>query len=343
MVRQASGQSIFAYVHAVKQHFDELNECLQLKDGSAAIHPHVLALVMIRGLSNVGQFGQAKQCVINAFDTNFIMSADKVMSSIIHHAQNLDDDSSTKPDSVDLGIPVYAFLADRKRQGGRGIGGWITDKKKSKLVMKCGACGDPNHVWSTCKAPYVDVLRWTLAKRKHIAEKYAGQPPPNAHLSDLPTDMAFEEDAADAEHLEYDMQDEFDDTEVGTSFAYVAFASSASTVTDMSEYWVVDSACSVNLTAFRSGFAEFHPSSRRSNVGGVGVTVQGSGTVRIPIGLVSGHTLFRRVHALYTPDLSSRYAQHISRMLSVSWMQKHYGCEFSFPTNSDSGMLLVTT
>jgi hypothetical protein len=30
-------------------------------------------------------------------------------------------------------------------------------------------------------------------------------------------------------------------------------------------------------------------------------------------------------------------------MLSVSWMQKHSGCEFSFPTNSDSGMLLVTT
>jgi hypothetical protein len=112
----------------------------------------------------------------------------------------------------------------------------------------------------------------------------------------------------------------------------------------MSEYWVVDSACSVNLTAFWSDFAEFHPSSRRSTVGGVGVTLQGgSGTVRIPICLVSGHTVFRRVHALYTPDLSSWSAQHISRLLSVSWMQKHSSCEFSFPTNSDSGMLLVTT
>jgi hypothetical protein len=59
MVRQASGQSVSAYVHGVKQHFDELNECLQLKNGSAAIHPHVLALVMVRGLSNVGQYGQA--------------------------------------------------------------------------------------------------------------------------------------------------------------------------------------------------------------------------------------------------------------------------------------------
>jgi hypothetical protein len=236
MVRQASGQYVSAYVHAVKQHFDELNECLQLKDGSAAIHPHVLAVVMIRDLANVGQFGQAKQCVINAFDTYFILSADKVMSSIIHQAQNMDADSSPKPDSADMGIPISAFLADRKRQGGRGIGDWTTDKKKSKFVIKCGACGDPNHVWSTCKAPDADVLHWTLAKRTQIAEKCAGQPPPTAHLSDLPNDMAFEEDAAHAEHLEYDTHDDFDDTEVGTSFASVAFASSASTVVDLSEY-----------------------------------------------------------------------------------------------------------
>jgi hypothetical protein len=72
--------------------------------------------------------------------------------------------------------------------------------------------GDPNHVWSTRKAPHVDVLRLTLAKRKQIAEKYAGQPPLTPHLSDLPTDMASVEDAADGDPLEYDMQDEFDDT-----------------------------------------------------------------------------------------------------------------------------------
>jgi hypothetical protein len=209
--------------------------------------------------------------------------------------------------------------------------------------MKCGACGDPNHVWSTCKARDADVLRLTLAKRKQIAEKYAGQPPPTAHLSDVHADMASVEDAADGEPLDYDMHDEYDDREVNTSFASVAFASSASYVAHMSDYWVVDSACSVNLTAFRSDFSEFHPSSRRSTVGGVGVTVQGSGTVRISICLVSGRTVFRRVHAFYTPDLSSGSAQHISRLLSVSWMQKHSGCEFSFPTNTNSGMLLVTT
>jgi hypothetical protein len=201
MVRQASGQSISAYVHVVKQHFDEVNEFLQLKDGSATIHPHVLALVMIRGLSNVGQYGQAKQCVINAFDTDFIMSADRVMGSIIHQAHNLDADVSIKSHSAESGIPVNAFLADRKRQGGRGIGGWTADKKKSKFSIKCGACGDPNHVWSTCKAPDAYVPRWTLAKRKQIAEKYAGQPPPTAHLSDLLAHTASVGDDAEGDAL----------------------------------------------------------------------------------------------------------------------------------------------
>jgi hypothetical protein len=174
----ASGQSVSAYLHVVKEHFDELNECMQLKDGSATIHPHVLALVMIRGLSNVGQYGQAKQCVINAFDTDFIMSADKVMRSIIHHAQNLDAYDTFISHTAAYGHLINAFLADRKRQGGRGLGGRTADKKKSRFVMKCGACGDPNHVWSTCKAPDADVLHWTLAKGKQIAEKYAGNPLP---------------------------------------------------------------------------------------------------------------------------------------------------------------------
>jgi hypothetical protein len=72
--------------------------------------------------------------------------------------------------------------------------------------MKCGACGDPNHVWSTFKAHDADVPRWTLAKRKDIAEKYAGQPPPTAHLSDVHADTASVEDATDCPH-EYDMED----------------------------------------------------------------------------------------------------------------------------------------
>jgi hypothetical protein len=41
---------------------------------------------------------------------------------------------------------------------------------------------------------------------------------------------------------------------------------------------------------------------------GVGVSVKGSGIVRVPICLLSGQIVFRHVHALYTPHLSSRFA-----------------------------------
>jgi hypothetical protein len=55
-------------------------------DGSAAIHPRHLGLLMLRGISSIGQFGHAKQCSINAFDTNFLMSSDAAMANILHHA-----------------------------------------------------------------------------------------------------------------------------------------------------------------------------------------------------------------------------------------------------------------
>jgi hypothetical protein len=38
-------------------------------DGYAATHSHNLGLLMLRGISKTGHFGEAKQCVINAFDT----------------------------------------------------------------------------------------------------------------------------------------------------------------------------------------------------------------------------------------------------------------------------------
>jgi hypothetical protein len=68
MLRQRPDQSLNDYVHFLRQTFDEYNEACQLVDGSAAIHPHNLGLLMLRGIS--GPFGRAKQCVINAFDTD---------------------------------------------------------------------------------------------------------------------------------------------------------------------------------------------------------------------------------------------------------------------------------
>jgi hypothetical protein len=74
----------------MRQTFDDYNETCQMVDGSAAIHPHNLGLLMMCGISSSGPHGQAKRCVINAFDTNYLLSADEVMASILHLAHNMD-------------------------------------------------------------------------------------------------------------------------------------------------------------------------------------------------------------------------------------------------------------
>jgi hypothetical protein len=72
-------------------------------------------------------------------------------------------------------------------------------------------------------------------------------------LSDVP--------AADTDSLSTleDCIDEYDDTDVSVLFSYVAFSSSHIPCRDLSEFLAVDSACSINLTAFRSDFATFTP------------------------------------------------------------------------------------
>jgi hypothetical protein len=81
--------------------------------------------------------------------------------------------------------------------------------------------------------------------------------------------------------------------------------------------YLVDSACSINLTTFWSDFTDFQTPSRPSKVGGVGVTLKDSGTACVPICLVSCQTVFRLVHALYAHGLTSRSAHlgwHIGRL-----------------------------
>jgi hypothetical protein len=80
------------YVHSMRHTFDNYNETCQMVDGSAAIHPHNLGLLMLRGSSSSGPHGQAKQCVINAFDTDYQLSTNNVMASILRLAHNMDDD-----------------------------------------------------------------------------------------------------------------------------------------------------------------------------------------------------------------------------------------------------------
>jgi hypothetical protein len=146
-----------------------------------------------------------------------------------------------------------------------------------------------------------------------------------ALLSDVPAD-----DSDSLPTLE-ECTDVYDDIEVGVPFSSVAFSSSLTHGRNLSQFWVVDSACSINITAFKGDFVRFTPPSAPSRVGGVGVYVKGSGSARISARLASGRLIHRTIHALYTHDLSSRSAQRIGRLFSVSWMQTHSGCEFIFP------------
>jgi hypothetical protein len=122
----------------------------------------------------------------------------------------------------------------------------------------------------------------------------------------------------------------YDDTTVSLSFTSVAFSSSLTPCRDLSNFWAVDSAASINLTTCRDDFVTFESPSGSTRIGGVGVDVKGGGTVRFAVPLVSGQIIHQTIHALFTPDLSSRSAQRIGRLLNVSWMQSHYGCEFLF-------------
>jgi hypothetical protein len=109
---------------------------------------------MLRGIFNTGPFGQAKQCVITAFDTNYMLLAHEVMANILHLAHNTDEDDApgaTAPDTSPP--PISAFVAagrgshigrghpPRGPRGGRG------------LPNKFNACVSMDHILSSCTAP----------------------------------------------------------------------------------------------------------------------------------------------------------------------------------------------
>jgi hypothetical protein len=271
------------------------------------------------------------------------MSADEVMANILHLAHNMDEEVATPGLLADdtFAPPISAFVVARRgSNSGRGHNRSGTRGGRG-LPNKCNACGSLNHIMSPCIASDDALLKWTLVKRKMIFQKYGTRGgSASAHvalLSDVPT---YEVDVLPT--LE-DCTDEYDDTQVSVPITYVVFSSSIAPGRDLSQLWGVDSLYSINLTAFRHDFVTFDPPSTSFRVGGVGVDVKGSGSVRLSVLLDSGQIIHRTVHALYTPDLPSRHAQHIGRLLIVSWMQSHSGCEIIFPTDADTGLIVVPT
>jgi hypothetical protein len=137
--------------------------------GYIFFHPLNLGLLMLRGSSS-GPFGQAKQCVINAFDTYYLMSADEVMTNILHPAQNMDEDACapSMPAPTTLPPPISTSVAaGRGSHSGRGHNP-REPRSGRGLPNKCSACGSMDHIMSSCTAQGDTLLKWTLAKRKMI-------------------------------------------------------------------------------------------------------------------------------------------------------------------------------
>jgi hypothetical protein len=244
MLRQRPGQSLKDYVHFMRKTFDDYTETYEMINGYAAIHPHNLRLLMLRGSSSTGHFGHAKQCVINAFDTHYLLSAGEVMANILHPAQNMDENplDQAMPTTPCPAPPISAFVAaGRGSSSGRGHNPRGIRGGRG-LPNKCSACGTLDHIMSSCTASDDALLKWTLAKRKLIIQKY-GTSAGFAHvalLSDVPTDD--HDTLPTLEECPY----KFDDTEVSVPFTSVAFSSSIVPGRDLSHFWVVDSACSIN-------------------------------------------------------------------------------------------------
>jgi hypothetical protein len=191
---------------------------------------------MLRGISRTCHFGQDKECVIEAFDNNYLLSADEAMANTLHMAQNMDEEL---PAPAMLALdgptpPIFAFVAaGRGSNNGRGHNPRGTRGGRG-MPNKCNARGSLNHIMSSCTTSDDALLKWILAKRNMIIQKY-GTPcgSASAHaalLSDVSTDDLEE------------CTNEYDDTEVSVPFSSVAFSSSLAPGRDLSQFWVVDSA-----------------------------------------------------------------------------------------------------
>jgi hypothetical protein len=96
------------------------------------------------------------------------------MASILHPAQNMDEDVAApgQPAPNSFAPPIAAFVvAGRGSNSGCGRNPRGTRGGRG-LPNKCSACDSLNHIVSSCKASDEALLKWTLAKRKLITQKY---------------------------------------------------------------------------------------------------------------------------------------------------------------------------
>jgi hypothetical protein len=117
--------------------------------GYAAIHPHSLGLFMLRGISGTGQNKHAKQWAINAFDPNYLLSAEEVIASILHVAHNMEEEL---PLSVDSALSLFYFTSWLSLFGILVVSPQVLRLWWSWFSPEqVNACGGPDHIMSFCK------------------------------------------------------------------------------------------------------------------------------------------------------------------------------------------------
>jgi hypothetical protein len=191
---------------------------------------------MLRGISSTGPFGQAKQCGINAFDTDYLMFADEVMASILHVAHNMDEEAcapGATPPNTAL-PPILAFVAVGRGSYNRRGHPPLGPRGGRGLPNKCSACGSPDHIFSSCTASDDALPRWTLAIRKMIIQKYGTLGGAHSAHAALLSDVTA--DDTDGLSTFEDCTDEYDDTEVSDPFSSIAFSSSLIPDRDLSQF-----------------------------------------------------------------------------------------------------------
>jgi hypothetical protein len=112
--------------------------------------------------------------VINAFDTNYLLSTDEVMGSMLHLAHYIDEEVTAPglPAPDTSAPPISAFVAaGRGSKSGRGHTPRGTRGGRG-LPNKFSACGSLNHILFSCTTSDDALLKCTLAKRKMSVQKY---------------------------------------------------------------------------------------------------------------------------------------------------------------------------
>jgi hypothetical protein len=88
--QQRPGESLSQYVHNIRHTYDELNESSMLADGPVVLPDNLFSISMLARLPRKGNLGQAKQCIINAFDPNLAISSSELTEHLLRHAAYMD-------------------------------------------------------------------------------------------------------------------------------------------------------------------------------------------------------------------------------------------------------------